>query len=89
MLKLVVARYQGKVSHIHFRADAGFANSEVYEFLEGERIKYVIRLPANQVLQDRIVYLLERTVGRPPPTKCVGSVRVSPIRQEAGISRAE
>jgi transposase InsO family protein len=34
-----LARYQGKVSRIYFRADAGFANPEVYEFLEGERIE--------------------------------------------------
>jgi hypothetical protein len=39
---------------------------EVYEFLEAERIKYAIRLPVNQVLQDRIGYLLKRPVGRPP-----------------------
>src|SRR5262249_1220118 len=39
---------------------------EVYEFLEAERIKYAIRLPANRVLQDRIGYLLKRPVGRPP-----------------------
>ena len=38
MLKPVVARYRGKVSLIYFRADAGFANPEVYEFLEAERI---------------------------------------------------
>jgi hypothetical protein len=66
VLKLVVARYQGNVSRIYFRADAGFASPEVYEFLEGERIKYAIRLPANRVLQDRIGYLLKRPVGRPP-----------------------
>jgi len=36
------------------------------EFLEAERIKYAIRLPANQVLQGRISYLLKRPVGRPP-----------------------
>src|SRR5262249_30334286 len=58
-------RYQGKVSRIYFRADAAFAMPEVYEFLEAERIKYAIRLPANQVLQDRIGYLLKRPVGRP------------------------
>src|SRR5262249_56594361 len=46
-------------------ADA-FAMPEVYEFLEAERIKYAIRLPANQVLQSRIGYLLTRPVGRPP-----------------------
>jgi hypothetical protein len=59
-------RYQGKVSRIYFRADAGFANPEVYEYLEAERIKYAIRLPANQILQHRIGYLLRRPVGRPP-----------------------
>jgi hypothetical protein len=33
---------------------------------ETERIKYAIRLPANHVLQNRIAYLLKRTVERPP-----------------------
>ena len=66
VLKPVVARYQGKVSRIYFRADAGFANPEVYEYLEAEGIKYAIRLPANRVLQERIGYLLTRPVGRPP-----------------------
>jgi hypothetical protein len=66
VLKPVVARYQGKVSRICFRADAGFANPEVYEYLEAEGIKYAIRLPANRVLQERIGYLLTRPVGRPP-----------------------
>src|SRR5215470_14166653 len=66
VLKPVVARYQGKLSRIYFRADAAFAMPEVYEFLEAERIKYAIRLPANQVLQGRIGYLLKRPAGRPP-----------------------
>src|SRR6516164_9719636 len=65
-LKPVVARYQRKVSRIYFRADAAFAMPDVYEYLEAERIKYAIRLPANQVLQDRIGYLLKRPIGRPP-----------------------
>ncbi len=43
MLTPVVERYQGKVSRIYFRADAGFANPEVYVFLEAERIKYAIK----------------------------------------------
>jgi hypothetical protein len=33
---------------------------------KAERIKYAILLPANQVLQNRIGYLLKRPVGRPP-----------------------
>src|ERR1700694_1376110 len=65
VLKPVVTRYQSKVSRLYFRADAGFANPEVYEFLEAEGIKYAIRLPANRVLQERIGYLLKRPVGRP------------------------
>ena len=65
VLKPVVARYRGKLSRIYFRTDAGFANPDVYERLEGERIKYAIRLPANRVLQERIGYLLNRPVGRP------------------------
>jgi Transposase DDE domain group 1 len=43
VLKPAVARYQGKVSRIYFRADAAFANPDVYEYLEAERIKYAIR----------------------------------------------
>ncbi len=65
VLKPVVARY-GKVSRIYFRADAGFANPDVYEYLEAERIKYAIRLSANRILQERIGRLLTRPVGRPP-----------------------
>ena len=34
--------------------------------LEAERVKYAIRIPTNQVLQNRIGYLLKRPVGRPP-----------------------
>src|SRR6266536_3421899 len=61
-----VARYRGKFKRRYFRADAAFANPEVYEFLEAEGFKYAIRLPANQILQERIGYLLKRPVGRPP-----------------------
>jgi hypothetical protein len=56
---------RAKVSRIYFRADAAFAMPEVYEFLEAEQINYAIRLPANQILQHRIGYLLKRPVGRP------------------------
>jgi hypothetical protein len=66
VLKPVVARYRGKVSCIYFRADAGFANPNIYEYLEAEGVMYAIRLPANRVLQERIGYLLKRPVGRPP-----------------------
>ena len=66
LLEPVIARYRGIVKHLYFRGDAAFANPEVYEFLEAEGASYTIRLPANQVLQDKIGYLLKRPVGRPP-----------------------
>jgi hypothetical protein len=66
VLKPVIMRYRGEVSRIYFRADAAFAMPGVYDYLEAERIKYAIRLPANQILQGRIGYLLKRPVGRPP-----------------------
>ena len=66
VLEPVIARYRGVVKHLYFRGDAGFANPEVYELLEAEGASYTIRLPANQVLQDKIGYLLKRPVGRPP-----------------------
>jgi hypothetical protein len=65
-LEPVVARYRDRDLRRGFRADAAFANPEVYEFLEAEGFKYAIRLPANQVLQERLAYLLKRPVGRPP-----------------------
>src|ERR1700737_109056 len=52
VLKPVVERYQGKVSRIYFRADAGFANPDVYEFLEAERIKYSGRRKCRRLLQQ-------------------------------------
>jgi hypothetical protein len=39
VLKPVEARYEGKVSRLYFRAHAGFANPDVYEFLEGKGIQ--------------------------------------------------
>jgi hypothetical protein len=66
VLKPAVARYKGHVSRIYFRGDAGFANPEIYDYLESEGLKYAIRLPTNRVLQGRIAHLLTRPVGRPP-----------------------
>ena len=53
------------------RRAAFVANPEVYEFLEAEGASYTIRLPANQVLQDKIGHLLKRPVGR-PRICCIG-----------------
>jgi Transposase DDE domain group 1 len=66
VLEPVIDRYRDRRVALSFRADAAFAKPEVYELLEAEGIRYAIRLPANQVLQERIGYLLQRPVGRPP-----------------------
>jgi hypothetical protein len=67
VLEPVISRYRGKgETVIYFRGDAAFANPDIYEFLEVERMGYAIRLPANRVLQEKMGYLLKRPVGRPP-----------------------
>jgi hypothetical protein len=60
---------------------------KVYEYLEAARIKYAIRLPANQVLQGKIGYLLKRPVGR-PPNEIRRFHAISAIRPQPGPSRA-
>ena len=52
------------MKRLYFRSDAAFANPEIYEFLEAEGIGYMIRLPANRVLPDRMGHLLKRPVDR-------------------------
>ena len=66
VLEPVVARYRGRVKRLYFRADAAFAEPEVYEFLEAQGMGYAIRLPANRVLQESIAFLLRRPVAPPP-----------------------
>ncbi len=65
VLEPVVARYQGRNLRRYFRADAAFANPEMYEYLEAEGFEYAIRLPANDALLRDIEPLLTRPVGRP------------------------
>jgi len=55
VLKPVVARYQSKGARISFCGDAAFATPSVYEYLESHGIDYAIRLPANQILQGRVL----------------------------------
>jgi hypothetical protein len=66
VLEPVVARYRPMKVKRFFRGDAGFANPELYPFLEIENYFYAIRLPANDLLQREIAYMLNRPMGRPP-----------------------
>jgi len=62
----VVARYRNQTLRRLLRGDAALALPDVYEYLEAEGFQYAIRLPTNQVLQERIAPLLTRPVGRSP-----------------------
>ncbi len=63
LLEPVVKGYQKKGLRLLFRGDAAFARPELYEYLEEGKMRYAIRLPANQVVQEQIQPLLE------PPTE--------------------
>jgi len=66
VLEPIVERYKKRGIRLLFRGDAAFAKPEVYDYLEPRDIGYVIRLPANEVLQEHIKHLLKRPAGRPP-----------------------
>ena len=66
VLEPVIARYRCYDIPRFFRADAAFADPEIYRFLEAENYFYAIRLKANQILYNKIEHLLTRPVGRPP-----------------------
>jgi hypothetical protein len=66
VLDPIVARYGRTGVRRYFRADAAFANPEVYEYLEEHGFFYAIRLPSNEVLEREIQHLLKRPTGRPP-----------------------
>ena len=60
VLEPVVERYRERNLRRYFRGDAAFALPGLYEFLEAENYKYVIRLKANKVFQECIAHLLTR-----------------------------
>ena len=58
-------RQQEQGKEVAFRADAAFAKPEIDDALEARGVKYAIRLPANDKLEEDIAELLTRPVGRP------------------------
>ncbi len=60
-----IKRQQRLGKEVVFRADAAFAEPEIYEALEEWKVKYTIRLPANDNLERKVAQLLKRPVGRP------------------------
>jgi len=65
LLEPIALRYDGLSISKFFRADAAFADPEVYRYVEGEGYGYAIRLPGNKVLHKAVNHLLRRPVGRP------------------------
>ena len=65
---------------------------ELYEALEQRQVKYVIRLPANDNLERKVVQLLTRPVGRPRHkplvTACLGIGKGPRRAQHKGLSPA-
>jgi hypothetical protein len=69
LLDPVIARYDGrKLGGRFFRADAAYASPAIYARLEEAGYFYSIRLPANNILRERIAHRLTCPVGRPSLT---------------------
>jgi PAS domain S-box-containing protein len=66
VLASIVHRYRGYDIRRFYRGDAGFANPDLYSYLETEGYFYAIRLKANAILYGEVEHLLTRPVGRPP-----------------------
>src|SRR5712692_9789235 len=60
-----IERQQRQGKEVVFRVGAAFAKPEIYEALEERKVKYTIRLPANDNLERKVAQLLTRPVGRP------------------------
>src|SRR5262245_43704126 len=61
----IIDRHRRRGKTVVVRADVAFARPEIYEALERRCVRYAIRLPANDVLEQRIEDLLTRPRGRP------------------------
>ena len=63
VLEPIVKRYKNKKNRKYFRGDVAFAKPEIYDYLEENGYLYAIRLPANEILYEKIRHLLTRPVG--------------------------
>ncbi len=79
LLPEIERQQQGK--DVVVRADAAFAKPELYEALEERGVKYAIRIPSNDALEQVVAELLRRPVGRPSHKPVV---RYKSFRYQAG-----
>jgi hypothetical protein len=66
LIKAIVTRYRKKFKLFWLRGDSAFADPDIYEYCEANRITYFIRLRENAVLTKLIKPHLQRPVERPP-----------------------
>jgi hypothetical protein len=76
-----IERQQRQGKNVVVRADAAFAKPEFYEALEARGVKYAIRIPSNDTLEQAVAELLRRPVGRPSHRPVV---RYKSFRYQAG-----
>jgi len=76
-----IERQQKQGRDVIVRADAAFAKPELYEALEARGVKYAIRIPSNDTLEQAVAELLTRPVGRPSHKPVV---RYKSFRYQAG-----
>ncbi|HYA42446.1 MAG TPA: IS1380 family transposase, partial [Syntrophobacteraceae bacterium] len=66
LISPLVERYRSWFKQFRLLGDAAFAGPDLYEFCEGRRITYFIRISSNSSLKSRIGLNLKRPAGRPP-----------------------
>ncbi len=57
-----IKRQQRQGKDVVVRADAAFAKPELYEALEKRGVRYAIRIPSNDILEQEVAELLTRSV---------------------------
>jgi hypothetical protein len=65
LISPLVERYRPRFRQFWLRGNAAFAGPGIYEFCEGKRITYFIRISCNNSLKKLIQPHLKRPVGRP------------------------
>ncbi len=66
LIKPIATSYRKKFKLFWLRGDSAFADPDIYQYCEANRMTYFIRLRENAVLTKLIKPHLQRPVGRPP-----------------------
>ena len=63
LLRRTIARLREAFpqARIQVRLDGGFASTDVFDFLDGEEVEYVIAMAENAVLKEKAAKLMEKT----------------------------